>query len=440
MTNHGFIGEASSAIMGYLVRERYLNLLRAGRGAVHVVKVITGMRRSGKTVLMQMYVDELKATGVPESDIVYMNLESLEYQGMDKDALNSILRSRMAPGRLTYILLDEIQAVEGWEMTLAGLDAAGCCDVYVTGSNSDMLSSALATHISGRHVEIEVLPFSFEEFVRFHDIKDRREAFSEYLMYGGLPGVDPPRGSRFAADYLQGVYSTVLVKDVLRVSKVGDPAKIDAIIKFIFSNIGNVTNISRISKDVGIPESTVSLYMRALEEALLVMPCDRYDAVGRRLLKTNRKYYVSDIGLRSAVLGMAAGTDISRPLENIVYLELRRRGYRLMVQSYRDAEIDFVASRNDSIEYFQVCQTLASEGTRASEVKALLHPEDNYPKTVLTLDEYGLGIQDGVRIANLLDWLLEDGGRCGFRDLRALPLRVLYSSTESATMPSEVIT
>ena len=291
-----------------------------------------------------------------------------------------------------------------------------------------------------RSSEVEVLPFSFEEFVRFHDIKDRREAFSEYLMYGGLPGVDPSRGSRFAADYLQGVYSTVLVKDVLRASKVGDPAKIDAIIRFIFSNIGNVTNVSRISKDVGIPESTVSLYMRALEEAFLVMPCDRYDAVGRRLLKTNRKYYVSDIGLRSAVLGMAAGTDISRPLENIVYLELRRRGYRLVVQSYRDAEIDFVASRSDSIEYFQVCQTLASEDMKARVVKALLHPEDNYPKTVLTLDEYGLGIQDGVRIANLLDWLLEDGGRCGFRDLRALPLRVLYSSTESATMPSEVIT
>ena len=396
--------------MDYLVRERYLKLLRAGRGAVHIIKVITGMRRSGKSVLMQMYADELRSIGVPDSDIVFINLESMEYQGMDKDSLNALLMQRMVPGRMIYVMLDEIQSVEGWEMTLAGLDASGCCDVYVTGSNSDMLSSHLATHISGRHVEIEVLPLSFEEFVRFHGCGDRRKAFTEYLAYGGLPGVDPSRGRRFAEDYLQGVYSTVLVKDVLRASKVGDPAKIDSITRFVFSNIGDVTNISRISKDTGIPESTVSLYMAAMEKAYLVMSCDRYDAVGRRLLKTNRKYYVSDLGLRAAVLGMTAGSDISRPLENLVYLELRRRGYKITVQSYRDAEVDFVASRSDAIEYYQVCQTLASEDTRRREVKALLRPDDNYPKTILTLDEYGLGCQDGIRIVNLLDWLLEDDG------------------------------
>lgn len=315
---------------------------------------------------------------------------------------------RIPKDRTAYILLDEIQNVDGWELTLSGLNALGNCDVYVTGSNSDLPSSQLATHIAGRHVEIEVFPLSFKEFTELNPYGDRDGALNEYLGVGRLPGIDPSRNDRYADDYLEGAYSTIILKDVVRNLNLSDPVKVGSISRFLFFNIGNITDKSTISKMTGLPESTVSIYLRAMERAFLIQRCDRYDMVGKRLLKTNYKYYVADLGIRRAVLDISAGTDISRPLENIVYIELLRRGYRIRTGSYRDSEVDFIAVRGDAAEYYQVCQTLMSDGTKKRETRSLLRPKDDYPKTILTLDRFGLGDEDGIITRNVLDWLMDE--------------------------------
>ena len=392
----------------YLVRELYLKKIRAGRGDTDVVKVITGMRRCGKSVLLELYADELRRSGVPDDDIVHINFEKFEYQKIkDSEQLNDFLRPRINPDGITYVLLDEIQNVGDWELSLSALNAAGNCDVYVTGSNSNLLSSQLATRISGRHVEIRVFPLSFSEYMEMHGYTDREKAFAEYLECGGLPGLDPSRDQRYRQDYLQGVYSTVVVKDVLRRVNVSDPAKVEAIVRFLYANIGNITSRASVSKGTGIPESTVGTYMKAMEEAFLILPCDRYDMVGKKLLSTNGKYYVTDLGMRKAVLNITAGTDISRPLENVVYVELLRRGYDVRVGSYRDSEVDFLAAKYDAMEYVQVSQTLMSEETKNREIRPLVRPKDNFPKTILTLDRFGLGNENGIIIKNVIDWLLE---------------------------------
>lgn len=398
----------------YLVRHLYLSKIRAGRDDVGVIKVITGMRRCGKSVLLEQYADELRQSGVPDDRIIFINFERFEYQKIKtSEQLNDLLQSKIASDGITYVLLDEIQDVRDWEMTLSALNATGTCDVYVTGSNSDMLSSQLATHISGRHTEIRVFPLSFSEYVEMHGLTDREGAFVEYLECGGLPGVDPSRDSRYTQDYLCGVYNTIVVKDVLRHVNVSDPTKVESIARFLYANIGNLTSKASISEGTGIPESTVGIYLRAMEEAFLIRSCDRYDMVGRKLLSTNGKYYVNDLGMRKAILNVAAGTDISRPLENLVFIELLRRGYDVRVGSYRDSEIDFLAVKHDSMEYFQVCQTLMSEDTKNREIKPLTRQRDNFQKTILTLDRLGLGNENGIRIVNVLDWLMR--GQSGER-------------------------
>lgn len=393
---------------GYLVREKYLSKIRAGRDDTDVIKVITGMRRCGKSVIMELYVDELRQLGVPDEDIIFINFEKFEFQKIKtSEQLNDYLQQRIIPGHKMYILLDEIQDVRDWELSLSALNVKKNCDVYVTGSNSDMLSSQLATHISGRHVEIEVFPLSFSEYMEMHGYTDKEKAFIEYLECGGLPGVDPTRDLRYRQDYLQGVYNTIVVKDVLRHINVSDPTKVEAIAKFLYANIGNITSKASVAKGTGIPESTVGIYMKAMEEAFLILPCDRYDMVGKKMLSTVGKYYVTDLGMRKAVLNITAGTDISKPLENLVYVELLRRGYDVRVGCYRDSEVDFLAVRYDTMEYIQVCQTLMSDDTRKREIKPLMRPKDNYIKTILTLDHFGLGNENGIFIRNVLEWLLE---------------------------------
>ena len=392
----------------YLIREMYLSKLRAWRDDTDVIKVITGMRRCGKSVLLEQYMNELKNTGVSEEQIIHIDFEKFESEAyLDRKQLNKHLRNSIKPNRITYIFLDKIQNVEGWELTLSALNAEGNCDVYITGSNSDMLSSQLAAHISGRHVEIKVFPLSFAEFMQLNKLSDRDYAFNQYLEWGGFPGLDIEKDARYRADYLQGVYNTIVIKDIIRHTKVGDPTKVESIVRFLLSNIGNITNKSKIAKATGLPESTVGIYLKAMEESFLIESCDRYDIVGKKILSTNGKYYVADIGLRRAVLNINAGTDISKPLEKLVYLELLRRGYKVRVGSYRDTEVDFLAVRDSSMEYYQVCQTLLSENTRDREKRSLLQPKDNYPKTILALDRLGLGNDEGIVIRNVLDWLME---------------------------------
>ncbi len=303
------------------------------------------------------------------------------------------------------MMLDEIQNVKGWEMIVAALETIKNYDVYITGSNSHMLSTDLATHLSGRYIEIHMFPFSFKEYMQLHP-GDKDERFLQYLRYGGLPDADPDRGDRYCRDYLDAAFNTILVKDILERLKTDDIGVIKSIAVFLYSNVGNITNRSAISKGTGLNQATVNRYVDAMEEALLFHHADRYDMVGKKLLSTNGKYYASDVGMRNNA--MAGGTpDIGRSMENVVFLELLRRGYKVRIGSYRDKEIDFSAVRGEETEYYQVSETMLAPETKEREMRPLRSVKDNFPKTVLTLDRFGLGNYDGIQTVNIIDWLLK---------------------------------
>lgn len=381
-------------------------MLRSGRDMLDVVKVVTGMRRCGKSTLLRMYADELRNSGVADRDIVSINLESSEYIDLDgPGALLDDILERLDESGINYVFIDEIQNILGWERAISALIVTNRCDIYITGSNSHMLSSELATHISGRYVEIPLTPLSFREYMELYP-GNRRQRFGEYLRFGALPEVDPARGSDFCEAQLVGIYNTVLVKDILARTNRGDARMLDSIARFLYSNIGNLSNIDSIANALDVGNSKVSRYISMLSEAFLFYAVDRYDMVGKRLLKTNGKYYASDLGIRFVALRGSATMDISRPLENLVFLELVRRGYAVRIGSFRDREVDFTALKGGRIEYYQVCQTMMSESTRERELRSLSSIRDNYPKTILTLDDYGLGSDGGIEVVNVIDWFM----------------------------------
>ncbi|MDR3205667.1 MAG: ATP-binding protein [Candidatus Methanoplasma sp.] len=390
-------------------RTRYLELLHAGKDAAGVVKVVTGMRRCGKSTLLDQYMDDLRNSGVSDDEIFFLNFDALEGQEVKTSAdLNRLIGEKIPKDRPTYVFLDEIQNVEGWEKSIAALCTMKNCDVYITGSNSKLLSTELTTHISGRFVEIRMLPLSFKEYLELHPSDDLDLRFREYLRFGSLPEADPERGERFCDGYLEGTFNTVLVEDILARLKTDDVSKIKSISRFLYSNIGNTTNVANIAKGAGVSPSTANKYIDKMEEALLFYHAEKYDIVGKELLNTNGKYYASDLGLRNSALKGARGTDISRPLENVVFLELIRRGYTVRVGCFRDYEVDFTALRGDGAEYYQVSMTLMSERTKERELRPLNGIRDNFRKTIITMDRLGLGSENGIEIVNLYDWLLED--------------------------------
>ena len=392
---------------GTVRREGYLRQLHECRGP-EVIKVITGMRRCGKSTLMDQFEEDLRAEGVDDAHIFHMNLESFEgREALSRDELEGRLKALTRDGTV-YIMLDEIQEIEGWEMTVASLDLVKNFDIYLTGSNSNMLSTDLSTYISGRYIEVRMLPLSFKEYLELHP-GGTEERFAQYVRYGGLPIADPSKGDMFCRQYLEGVFNTVLVKDVLRRLKTDDVGRITAIARFLYSNIGNTTNISAVSEGVGVSGNTAEKYVTGMEAALLFYHSEKYDIVGKKLLKTNGKFYASDTGLRFMALQGSGTTDMSRPIENIVFLELLRRGYTVRTGSYKDKEVDFTAIKGDEVEYYQVTQTMLSEETREREFGSLRPIRDNFPKTILTLDRLGLGTEGGIRVVNLYDWLLSRG-------------------------------
>ena len=388
-------------------RDDYMDILYAGKDDNDVVKVVTGMRRCGKSTLLEMYMDELLESGIPKGCIFYLNLESLEGQRITNHLMLNDWLSRIPTDKQTYLFLDEIQNVDGWEKSIAAVGTMRMCDLYITGSNSEMLSSDLSTHISGRHVEIPILPLSFSEYLKLHPSDDVEGSFRSFLKFGSLPGVDPSRGERYCNDYLEGVFNTVLVKDIMERRGLRSVRKLKGVARFLYSNIGNTTNDSAISKSAGISATTADSYIEGLTEAMLFHHVERYDIVGKKLMDTNGKYYATDLGMRNVALGGAIGTDISRPVENVVFIELLRRGYTVRVGSFRDTEVDFTATRGGVTEYFQVTMTMTSPETRERELRPLNGIRDNWRKTILTLDRLGLGSEEGVDVINLYDWLLD---------------------------------
>lgn len=392
-----------------LIRSEYIEKLDTVRDRPEIAKIITGIRRCGKSTLMMQYMQHLRDSGIDENRIFYINLESEENNYITNHlVLQDLIKSSIKKDDRTYVFFDEIQRVEGWEKNINSLMVDYDADIYLTGSNAYMLSSDLSTYISGRYIEIKMLPFSFKEYIKFHNLSDKIEsAFNDYIWYGSFPMIRPTDDENLIKDYLQGIYNTILVKDVLTHANLRNVGVLKDIAKYLFSNIGNITNLLTIAKDANVSVNTAKSYVAALEEAFIIQKAERYDVRGKKILKSNEKYYVTDTGIRNAALGPLSGDDESRQIENIVYLELIRRGYEVMVGSYRDFEVDFTAIKGNSVEYFQVTQTMLAEKTKEREMRSLNAINDNYPKTILSLDRILSRPRDGIIHRNLIDWLLD---------------------------------
>lgn len=379
----------------------------------NVIKVVTGMRRSGKSCIFELFQGELRAEGIPESNIHCINFESLDEEyPSDARGLYRYLVQRLSPG-VNYVFLDEVQHVSDFERAVDGLALRDDVDLYITGSNAYILSSELATLLTGRYVELRVLPFSYSEFLSARPSGSNDETeFNRYLTYGGMPLSARLDDERSILDYLGGVFSTIVLEDVAQRYPRMDMRSFKDTAAFLADNIGNITSRKRIASGLALAgtkatATTVGGYLDILMENYLFFKAERYDLRGREYLATLEKYYLGDLGFRFWLLGKTQG-DVGHRIENAVYLELLRRYRTVSVGKLGAAEVDFVATGDSGPEYFQVAQTVLPEETREREFKPFRSLADNYPKTVLTLDRIGVGDYDGIRQNNIVDWLLEE--------------------------------
>lgn len=387
-----------------------------------VIKVVTGIRRCGKSTLLLQYQEWLKASGVSDEQIVTINFEELEYEELqDYKKLYAYLKNRLCKGKMTYIFLDEIQKVSAFEKVVDSLYVKPQVDLYVTGSNAYLLSGDLATLLTGRYVEIKMLPLSFYEFLEITG-SGQEQGFSEYMRDGGLPYVAVmDRTPEKVETYLEGIYNTVIVKDIedrqarkesdTDKRKINDILLLKTIARYLASIVGNPVSIRSItdyfiSNGRKISPNTVSDYVEALTESFIFYPAERFDIIGKQLLKANRKMYIVDLGLRNHILPRRQ-YDLGFSLENIVYFELLRRGYRVMIGKIGSTEVDFVAEKQGTYTYFQVTADMTAQETFEREMKPLRCIRDNYEKIVLTGDRLTLGNYDGIQVKYLPDWLLE---------------------------------
>ena len=403
-------------------RERYMRQIRNFMDKP-VVKVLTGVRRSGKSALLLLTIEELKKRAIPRKNIIHINFESLKYEPLKDFRLlyeEISRRAENASGRV-YILLDEIQEVLDWEKAVNSLRVDFDCDIYITGSNAKLLSGELATLLAGRYVEIHVYPLDFKEYLDFarenpEEAKyDKQQNFADFIRYGGLPGVHQMKWEQEPLmQYLTDIYNSVLLKDVIQRYKIRDTALLESIAIYLMDNIGNTFSAKTISdflKSQGrkLSTETVYNYLKALQDAFLVHKVPRFDIKGKRLLETQEKYYLSDLGLRHAIIGYR-DNDISGVLENVVYLELLRRGYSVKIGKQGAAEVDFVADKGDDRLYVQVCYVLTDENTDR-EFAPLEAIADNYEKVVISTDSLMSFNRGGIKQKNILDFLLEEQPR-----------------------------
>lgn len=394
-------------------RDIYLRALLQWREK-DVIKVITGVRRCGKSTLMELLKRELRSQGVADDHIVHINLELLENEPLlEYHALHEAILDRCRDDGMHYILLDEVQNVPEFQRAIDSLYIRPNIDLYITGSNAYLLSGTLATLLSGRYVEIKMLPFSFAEYrtARSDEGLTARRLWSEYLHDGSFPAILQMAGNdALAFDYLDGILNTILIKDVSQRLN-ADASTLRSLVVFLYDNIGNLCSPASIAKAMkasgqSVSAPTVSRYLEALEAAYLVYPAARYDVRGKRILKQERKYYAVDIGLRR-VLCSNSVRDTGRILENVVYLELLRREKNVYVGQGPAGEIDFVTSGAEGTKYWQVSESVAREETLERELSSFAGAKDNYPKMLITLDDVREESFDGIRCVNALDWLCE---------------------------------
>ena len=385
-----------------------------------VIKVVTGIRRCGKSTLLRQYQDALRQRGVSEEQIISINFEELENEPLlDYRALYDHIKARLCGGRMTYIFLDEIQKVPFYEKAVDSLYVKENTDIYLTGSNAYMLSGDLATLLTGRYVEFSMLPLSFGEYCRAAGCTGE-VALNEYMRYGGMPYIAAMDKTPDKADtYLEGIYNTVIVRDIedrqarreadSAKRKITDIALLKSIARFLAGSVGSPISIKSVSDYLisggrKVSPNTVDDYMEALRESFVFYPVERFDIVGKQLLRANKKWYIVDLGLRNHILPRS-NYDLGFSIENIVYFELLRRGYQVNIGKYGAAEVDFVARKRDEIAYYQVTASMTAPETFEREMRPLRSIRDNYEKTVLTLDRFSTGNYDGIRVINLVDWL-----------------------------------
>ena len=430
-------------------RDIYLNQLIAFKDT-EPVKVVTGIRRCGKSSLLKLMRKYLLDTGISQEQIISMNFESMEYRDMDVMAFYRFVKDKVLPDKRMYLFFDELQRLDKWEDAVNSFRVDFDCDIYITGSNAYLLSSEYSTYLSGRYVEIKMFPLSFREFLDFHgyEVRERKspsgemkkraydsdgelqewdDLYEAFMHYGGMPGIaDVGLVQDRVLTLLDGVYSTVVVRDILEREKrreqrqITDPVLLRKIILYLADNIGNTTSLNSISNTLvsekmlenrvkqGKPANqTVSAYVRALMEAYLFYEIKRFDIKGKEELKTLGKYYIVDIGLRNYLLGYR-DVDTGHMLENVVYFELLRRGYDVAVGKIGNKEIDFIATKDEEKIYYQVTEDMTSETTKAREIEPLMLVQDNYEKVVLVKKTDSTASINGIKVQRVIDFLLED--------------------------------
>lgn len=393
-------------------RKEYLEKLITWKDK-KIIKIVTGVRRCGKSMLLKIYQNYLKEHGVEEGQIIDINFEDLDFEELtDYKKLYVYLKERLVEGKMTYIFLDEIQNVQDFPKTLDSLYIKDNIDIYVTGSNAYMLSSEIATMISGRYIQIEMLPLSFREYVESTgSMNDRGIKYAEYLQNSSFPYAlelkDKPEQIR---EYLEGIYNTIVVKDIVSRKKITDTMMLKSVLRFVFDNIGSPLSSKKIadtmtSEGRKIDVRMVERYLEAFSESYIIYQAKRYNIKGKQYLKTLEKYYIVDIGMRYMLLGNRQA-DAGHILENIVYLELLRRGYEVYVGKIDTFEVDFVAQKSNEMIYYQVALSVHDEKTLQRELRPLQAIRDHYPKVILTMDEEPEEQYDGIRRINARDWLL----------------------------------
>ena len=396
-----------------IARIDYINYLNKFKD-MPLIKVISGVRRCGKSTLFLQYIEHLKSNNIDDNHIIFINFEDLEYEEYTNyKTLYNYLNKRIIDSKKYYIFLDEIQNVEKYEKTVDSLLVKGNCDIYITGSNAYMLSSELSTLLSGRYIEIKMFPLSFKEYVSYYkDVNNNYEdLFNKYINSSSYPFSINFKEKNLLNKYLEDIYNSIIIKDIsLRIKKL-DISLLHRIVKFMFDSIGSILSINIIANKLTsdgykVDNKTVSKYIEVLTESMFFYKVERYDVKGKNILSSLEKYYVVDIGIRQIKLGRNY-TDLGHIIENIVYLELMRRNYNVYIGYFTNAKIDFVAIKNGEMEYYQVCLSLLNEEVLKREVKSLKMINDNYPKYIISMDKVGTNYNiDGIKHINLIDWLM----------------------------------
>ena len=382
------------------------------------VKILTGVRRCGKSTILKLIMEKLrKERGIPEDQIVSYRFDSMEYEGMTAKQMYQELKARLSPNGRTYLFLDEMQEITGWEKVVNSLASDFDVDLYVTGSNSRMMSSEISTYLTGRYVAFRIYTLSFQEYLTFkRQYTETDNIYSEFANYVRLGGFPATHLQAYSVDevytIVRDIYNSTIFSDIVKRNQVRKIDQLERVVKYTFNNVGNTFSAKSISDYLkaehrAIDNETVYSYLEKLEKAYLLHRCSRYDLQGKEILKTQEKFYLADTSLRYSVLGYNDDT-VASSLENVVYLELCRRGYTVYIGKTGDGEVDFVASRQNQKIYVQVTQRITSEKTEKREYERLLEIRDNYPKYVLRTDEFAGGNYEGIITMHVADFLLND--------------------------------